>query len=77
MDIKIEGFKGETTIGNLPVGSLFIYQSRTVALKSEYRNDSGACECFIIGSGEMFWGESKTANELNSLSVTPIVFTTK
>ncbi len=66
--------RGIVKLGNLEEGSLFIYED-TVALKSEYRSDNGACECFIVGSGEMFWGGAKTAEELNNLYVTPILFT--
>lgn len=53
---------------DLPPGELFTYDGCT-ALKSEYRTDKGACECYIVGSGEMFWGGTKTGEELNKLLV--------
>lgn len=68
--------RGIVKLGNLSEGSLFLYKD-TVALKSEYKTDSGACECFIVGTGEMFWGGTDTSEELNNLYVTPILFTRK
>lgn len=58
-------------LAKVPAGSLFLY-GETLAFKSEYRTDKGACECFIYGSGEMFWGGMKTADALNQLLVTPL-----
>ena len=41
------------TLGELPIGSLFITRHGTIAVKSEYRYPSGnQCECTIVGSGE-------------------------
>lgn len=68
--------RGIVTIGNLANGSLFMHGD-TIALKSEYRTDNGACECHIVGSGEMFWGGAKSAEELNKIYVTPIMITKK
>lgn len=63
----------EFTIEDLPSGSLFIYgYLKTIALKSEYRTEQGACECYILESGEMFWGGVTTAHELNQLKVKSI-----
>lgn len=58
---------------SLPAGQMFTVKDwDSFAFKSEYRTNKGACECFINGSGEMFWGGCKTANELNNLLVYPI-----
>ena len=60
-------------LGNLPNGSIFtVEEEGTFVLKSEYRTLEGTCECYIIGSGEMFWGNCKTVSELNRLLVTPV-----
>ena len=66
--------KRRVKLGNLPNGKLFFYKD-TLALKSEYKTTSGACECFVIGSGEIFWGDASTPEELNNLYVTPISIT--
>lgn len=50
-------------LSELDCGSLFYYDD-SIALKSEYRSDEGICECFIVGSGEMFWGGTGDPNEL-------------
>lgn len=55
----------------LPSGSLFSFNG-TIALKSEYRSESGAIEAYIVGSGEMFWGGTQTAEALQELIVFPI-----
>lgn len=57
-------------IRDLEAGTLFEYNG-DIVLKSEYRNNSGTCECFIVGTGEMFWG-GVTATKTNDLLVTPI-----
>lgn len=70
--MRVSIARGIQTLGSLPAGSLFLYKG-DVALKSEYRNDSGYPECFIVDSGEMFYGGAKSAEELNCLMVTPIL----
>ena len=74
MEMNVSVARGIVKLGNLKNGSLFIYKD-TIALKSEYRTENGACECHIVGSGEMFWGGTNTAEELNNLYVTPILLT--
>ncbi len=59
-------------IENLPNGTLFMSESGTIALKSEYHTDKGACECYIVGTGEFFWGGVKEASDLNKMLVYPI-----
>ena len=72
--MQVEMIGRDISIGNLPKGTLFTY-GETIALKSEYRNVQGACECFIVGSGETFTGGTNSASELNGLYVTPILLT--
>lgn len=45
----------ETTLANLPNGSLF-KDGDTFGLKTEYRTSEGAIEAHILGSGEFYWG---------------------
>ena len=72
--MNVSTAKRRVKLGNLPNGKLFSYNG-DIALKSEYKTTSGACECFIVGSGEMFWGGTSTPEELNNLYVTPISLT--
>lgn len=60
----------QVKLGELEPGTLF-KRGETYGFKSEYRTDKGICECFIVGSGEMFWGG--TGNP-NALKVEPIDF---
>lgn len=57
-------------LGELAPGTMFKCGD-TYGFKSEYRTDKGIYECFILGSGEMFWGG--TGNP-NVLKVEPIDF---
>ena len=67
MELKI---KKKTTLGELEHGSLFFSEDKTtLALKSEYHTGDGASESHIIGSGEMFWGGTKTTKEQLALIV--------
>ena len=50
-----------------------------LALKTEYgtehNRDSGTIvtpDCYIVNSGEYFWGQAKTTEERNNLMVEPI-----
>ena len=56
---------------DLPAGSLFFYDN-SLALKSEYVSNSGAVQSFLLDSGEMFWGGTNNAKDLNNLEVFPI-----
>ena len=46
-----------------------------LGFKSEYRNDKGACEAFVVASGEFFWGGAKSAEDREALMVTPVEIT--
>lgn len=56
---------------DLPSGSLFLFNN-TLGVKSEYHTESGAIEATIVGSGEMFWGGTKTIKEQSMLLVTEV-----
>jgi hypothetical protein len=70
--MRISVARGIVKLKDLPNGSLFVYKN-TIALKTEYLTEAMACECFIVGTGEMFWGGTKSAEELNELVVTPVI----
>jgi hypothetical protein len=61
------------TLADLPPGSLFEY-GETVALKSEYRTESGAIEATILGTGEMFWGGTDNAADQVKLIVKRVTY---
>ena len=60
----------EIKLGELQPGMLF-KRGESYGFKSEYRTDKGICECYVVGSGEMFWGG--TGNP-NALKVEPVYF---
>jgi hypothetical protein len=61
----------EVKLSELNEGMLFEYKG-TIALKTEYKNTNGGCECYIIGTGEMFWGGTTNSVALNNLMVMPV-----
>ncbi len=63
----------EITLGLLTPGSLFSFNN-TFAIKSDYRGVSGSCECYVLGTGDMFWGGTNDTKSLNNLVVTEIQF---
>ncbi|WP_142307739.1 hypothetical protein [Bacillus thuringiensis] len=65
-----EGDRGLIKLADLEPGKLFRF-GETVGFKSEYRS-GGAIEAFIVGSGEMFWGGTSTADKQRELMVEPI-----
>lgn len=60
--------KQKVKLGDLDAGKLFKFND-CIALKSEYRTNSGAIEAHIVGSGEMFWGGAKSPIEQVELEV--------
>ncbi|MBR9841450.1 MAG: hypothetical protein GYB50_26890 [Rhodobacteraceae bacterium] len=46
-----------------------------LGFKSEYRNERGTCEAYVVSSGEFFWGGAKNAEEREALMVTPVEIT--
>lgn len=65
-----EGDRGLIQLADLEPGKLFRF-GETVGFKSEYRS-GGVIEAFIVGSGEMFWGGTSTADKQRELMVEPI-----
>ena len=63
----------EVKLIDAPVG-LFLYDGCMV-LKTEYCTESDgriSPDCYIVSSGEYFWGGAKTIKERNALKVMPI-----
>ena len=60
-----------------PIG-IFRFDGELV-LKTEYYSENKQSgkyipDCYIVRTGEYFWGGAKTANELNNLDVEPVDF---
>ncbi|PEC65338.1 hypothetical protein [Bacillus toyonensis] len=64
------GMEMKVRLADLEPGKLFRFGD-TIGFKTEYRT-GGAIEAFIVGSGEMFWGGTSTAQEQRELMVEPI-----
>ena len=60
--------KGKIKLKDLEAGKLFMFND-TIALKSEYLTANYAVEAFILGTGEMFWGGTSTAEKQRELEV--------
>ena len=53
-----------------PIG-LFLFNN-TLCIKTEYSDDNGYCDCYIISSGEYFVGGVIDKEKRNLLTVIPI-----
>lgn len=54
----------KTTLGKLPNGSLFLTEDlKTLCMKTEYYNDNGSSQSYIVDSGCAFWGGAKSGKE--------------
>jgi len=62
--------KDKIKLGNLKNGGLFMtINNKTIGIKSEYCDDGGAINAYIVGSGERFWGDVMSVNDLRSTEV--------
>lgn len=70
--VKLYKEKGKDTVRleDCPVG-LFVWEGALV-LKTEYAV-LGRSECYLVKSGEVFYGGVDTLEEYNNLQVTPII----
>jgi hypothetical protein len=58
-----------------PIG-LFVSKRGTLALKTEYGNNEGRIDAYIVSSGEFFWGEQpQTIANQRAQRVFPVVIT--
>jgi hypothetical protein len=54
-----------------PIG-LFAAKDGELCLKTEYGNNDGQIDAYIVRSGEYFWGGTSTAKEQREVLVTPV-----
>ena len=61
-----------TTLAECPIG-LFVSESGELCLKTEYGNNDGRIDAYIVSSGEMFWGSPpQTIASQRAQFVTPV-----
>lgn len=62
----------KVTLAECPIG-LFISESGNLCLKTEYGNNGGRIDAYIVESGEMFWGAApQTIASQRAELVTPV-----
>lgn len=60
------------TLAECPIG-LFMAESGELCLKTEYGNNEGRIDAYIVSSGEMFWGAApQTIASQRASLVTPV-----
>ena len=57
-------------LANCPVG-LFLSAGGEICLKTEYGDNEGRIDAYIVSSGEFFWGGAKTRAEQRKVMVYP------
>ena len=70
--VKLELVKREkrTRIRNVSSGLLFTVDSMDdLVIKSEYMTEKGLPECYLLSSGETFWGGKTDPEEVGEISV--------
>ena len=69
-------FSRPVTLEELPEGSLFSWSdahgNQCIAMKSKYRMPNNLIEAYILGSGELFWGDAETVEEQSRIVVQPL-----
>lgn len=66
---KIARWKRRTTLENCPIGMFEC--GGELCLKTEYGNNDGRIDAFIVSSGEFFWGGAQTPTDQRKVLVTP------
>ena len=62
----------KVTLAECPIG-LFMAESGELCLKTEYANNDGRIDAYIVSSGEMFWGAApQTIDSQRAQIVTPV-----
>lgn len=72
---KIELFVNEgptVSLESCPIG-LFMSDGGELCLKTEYGDNDGRIDAYIVSSGEFFWGGAKTKSEQRQVQVHYVV----
>jgi len=59
------------TLADCPIG-LFLAADGELCLKTEYGNNKGRIDAYIVSTGEFFWGGATSVPEQRRLTVTPV-----
>lgn len=63
------------TLADCPIG-LFVSASGELCLKTEYGNNEGRIDAYVVSSGEFFWGDApQTIASQRKQMVTPVYAT--
>lgn len=57
-------------LSECPIG-LFLASNGELCLKTEYGDNEGRIDAYIVSSGEFFWGGAKTRQDQRCVLVTP------
>lgn len=60
------------SLASCPIG-LFVSASGELCLKTEYGNNDGRIDAYIVSSGEFFWGGATTPKEQRQVQVTYVI----
>jgi len=66
------GGAGAVKLKDCPIG-LFTSEHGALCLKTEYGDNEGRIDAYIVDSGEFFWGGTNNAAEQRQVLVTPVV----
>jgi hypothetical protein len=70
-NFQLSPFKKEKTLLECPTG-LFLKDGE-LCLKTEYRNDNGRVEAYIVSTGEAYWGGLNQGKDPNMDLVIPVM----
>ena len=62
------------TLADCPVG-MFMSEWNTLCMKTEYGNNEGRIDAYIVESGEFFWGGTSKPEDQRGVYVMPLVLT--
>lgn len=70
--MKLVEYGPAVTLADCPIG-LFLDDGRQLCLKTEYGNNDGRIDAYIVSSGEFFWGSApQTIASQRAQMVTPV-----
>jgi hypothetical protein len=56
--VTLNPWKTTTTLARCPIGLFLCGKDRQLCLKTEYGNNEGRIDAYIVSSGEFFWGDA-------------------
>lgn len=62
------------TLEDCPIG-MFMSEYWNLCVKTEYGNNEGRIDAYVVSTGEFYWGGAKTPEDQRKIYVMPIVVT--